>query len=367
MYYTVFPYTYKSGREVWKVQITLNSGKRITKKIADKDILSKKEAKGIGKAFFKKIQRRQLAEKYPGAFDKEYQPTLIKLSKVREKHLQALLANDRAKNTIDNYNNAYDHLIRIVGDKSINEVSADDFRKWRSTLLSELKNTSVNTYHRYTKRIFNFAIEEGWSKRNFWAEHGELSEDPTPVKVIPLEHIQRFFDAVQDPLQYFFFAVMYFTGSRPSEVLDIRYENVHLDAEIPYFQCRNLKARNNRMKTLPIHKSILPLFKKHCEKDAHGKVFEKLHSVNRTNQFFKTIRNRAGLPKKYSQKWLRHGLSTNLQSKGVSQQIVSKILDHSTPKITDKYYTHLDELKVFSKAINKMPNPLTNQHTNVGS
>lgn len=355
MYYSVYQHAYASGRKVWRVQVTLDSGKQITRKVADVGIITKAEAEKIGKSFFKKIQRRKLAEKFPSAFSDSGVDIGVTIGMLREKHLRDLESRDSSRNTIEAYTATYKHLLRIFGDKAVAELSVDDFRNWRTEMLAEYKNSTVNIYHKRVKRILNFAIEEGYIGKNLWAEKPLLSEEPRDKKVIPHGHVQRLFEQITEDSPRLFFSLMYYTGCRPSEIIAIQKHHVFLNEEIPYFKTANIKARKDELKVLPIPGELIPLFRKVMRHATGKRLFTEWHDGNQSGYYFRKIAKQADLPDKYTQTWLRHSLSTSLQRKGVPTAVVSKILDHSSQEITDKYYTHLKDLEVFQDAIAKMP------------
>lgn len=370
MYYSVFKRSYQSQRQVWVVQITLDSGKRITRKIDDCSVIDAGEANEIGKAIYKKIRRKILAQKYPGAFEGEYEPSTLTVSGLYEKYKKSLYANDTSHNTIRTYDAAINTLLSHCGDVMIIELSVEHFRQWRTGLLSMVKNSTINKYHQKISSLLNWAITEGDLNRNVWSEHKLLNEDPRAHKVIPFEHIQRFFATMADPVCTLFFSIMYFTGSRPSEVLALTYENIYIEDDIPTIQLPNIKSKKKRMKVLPLHPTLVEIISQHVDSNGRGRVFSRWKASNgitSTGRVFKKICKRAGLPSDYSQTWLRHSLSTALQSRGVPQQVVSRILDHSSQTMTDQYYTHLGDLKTISEAINRMPALLTHKTTNVDS
>ena len=64
-------------------------------------------------------------------------------------------------------------------------------------------------------------------------------------------------------------------------------------------------------------------------------------SNQKYNEYIKALAMAAGVDKPVSSHWARHTCATMLLNKGVGMEIVSKVLGHSSTKITREVYAKL--------------------------
>jgi site-specific recombinase XerD len=114
--------------------------------------------------------------------------------------------------------------------------------------------------------------------------------------------------------------ILYRTGMRLSEAINIRSEDV-TEGFIHLYKTKSGKAR-----AVPIHKQIrdvLPRF-----------ISAERVSIYDIENEFRKLRKQIGLPKEARLHDLRHTFATNLCEKGISIDVVSKLLGHSNIQTT---------------------------------
>lgn len=121
------------------------------------------------------------------------------------------------------------------------------------------------------------------------------------------------------------------TGLRVSELIKLKTRDINLEDET-----FKVNSKGGKIDVLPLPKDQLKVLKRRCR--GSGKVFK----VNREmlNKTIKRGAKRVGIESKLSIHSMRHIFCTSLLKNGVPLQIVSRLMRHSSIKITDSVYSH---------------------------
>jgi integrase len=114
--------------------------------------------------------------------------------------------------------------------------------------------------------------------------------------------------------------ILYRTGMRLSEAINLRNEDL-TDGFIHLY-----KTKSGRARAIPIHNHIRDVLPRFIKADKM--------SIYEIENEFRKIRKQVGLPKEARLHDLRHTFATNLCEKGVSVDVVSKLLGHSNIQTT---------------------------------
>jgi len=151
------------------------------------------------------------------------------------------------------------------------------------------------------------------------------------MKVKPFSVNQQMLDLVK---------VMLHTGLRRSEVVNLRKEHMIDDSHI-IIPSRRMKTHKNLIDTksptpytISLNNEIKPIF----EKIKEGPIFPGWSTVT-INERFRRVADIAGFPE-LTPHGLRHTFATDSLARGIPIEIVSKMLNHSAPAITEKFYAH---------------------------
>lgn len=199
---------------------------------------------------------------------------------------------------------------------------------------SRMINLELLTLRHLCKKMFKEKIE------------AELLPDKRKLPtVLTQDEVKRFLDALE-PKYKLFFKLMYETGSRLDETLNLKWEDVNGDMV-------TIKGKGGRWRTTPISDVTaheIALYRKGSITDDSGKVFP---FVN----IYKAIaraKKKAAIDKRIYPHILRHSIATHILEHGGDIRTLQEILGHKE-LTTTQIYTHISseqKRKVLSMVTN---------------
>ncbi len=185
-------------------------------------------------------------------------------------------------------------------------------------------------------------------------------------RILTVAETQAILDACTRLRDRFFFALMHETGCRAGEVLGLRHEDVAAaECEIsivPRENANGARAKSGA-RTVPVDPDLLRLYADYLHEEYGGLdsdyVFVNIWaepkgqawSYQAAYDLVLRIRARTGLD--FDPHWMRHSAATRWLRDGVSIEVVSKLLGHSSVTTTSATYGHLtveDARKALEKA-----------------
>lgn len=267
------------------------------------------------------------------------------------------------------------HIIPALGDYKINRIDKlileGIIRTWTDEFIKHRYNLVVN----YTKRVFKYALQEGYIDSNpFDLVHIPIKRDANNTnnqsdgQFYDRDEVIEFLDECESygengDFWYTFFRFMIFTGVRSGEIRALRWEDINLDKGLVYIS-KTLSVRlneetdktemylsgstkNNEDRTITLDRITI----EHLQKLKEGKkekelVFPALrnsesymHGQAASNAMRNIIRK--GKLKEIKMHELRHTHCSLLFDAGVNIKEVQKRLGHKDVKITLNIYTHV--------------------------
>lgn len=152
--------------------------------------------------------------------------------------------------------------------------------------------------------------------------------------------------------QYAYILILLYTGMRPSELTELKKENINL--EEGYFNV--IKSKTDAgVRTVPIHSKLKPVF-------AHYMQVSNIYLLNTTRgakieyrnymgREYKTVRDQLGTD--HTPYECRHTFITKCRECGVDDLCLQRIVGHKVKSITQRVYTHL-ELEELQREIDKL-------------
>ncbi len=299
------------------------------------------------------------AEIKDGSFD----PTVY-IKAVQRKFYTSSMVEDyfAAKKEIiapSNLSTAIKHITSIkefFGNKDVREIRKIDVINYIKFLQQKglgpktVKNyiTTFKAFLNYLKNVFevipvipSFPILDVPEPSFRWLT---LDDQAKLLSVVPVEDIG-------------IILFLMLTGCRPSEARALKVKDVDLKNEVIIIKNafsrgvyrEKRKGRNSKPVVMPIHPDLLPILKDIIERTPFPESFvftnprtKTPYSQESINRLWNKIRHSAGLPKDIRlYDATRHSFASNLLNHNVPLSRISKLLGHSSTKMTERY-THVD-------------------------
>lgn len=250
--------------------------------------------------------------------------------------------------TIRNYISANKNLLKFANKKP-EEIEEDDVKYYVSENLSEKASSSIILFLAAIK----FAYLNILKKDVTLAIKRPKREKKTPI-VLTKEEIKKLFNALESKKSKLMVSLMYATGMRVSELVNLKISNFNFDEQIGYV--RQGKGRKDRSFNIPF--SLVKLLKKQV-KNQKQKSQEYLFSgpngklsERNLQKIVKRASQKAGMKKSIHCHTLRHSFATHLLENGVDIRKIQVLLGHASLSTTE-LYTHVstEELKKIKSPI----------------
>lgn len=234
------------------------------------------------------------------------------------------------------YNAAYNHL-KPVWDKPIKDLKSFQLQ----SLIDSMDRSWQTKSHVQTllNQLYDLAIELDILDKNY-AKFIKIGSKPQSSihKPFTTEEIKILFSAVFVEELADTVLIMIYTGMRPSELLNIKTENIHISEK---YIVGGLKTKAGKDRVIPISNKIMPLILKRYNPDSKFFIDMSYHVYK--NHF-------AALMQRLNMNHLphdgRHTFVSMADSAGINQTVIKLIVGHASHDITERVYTHkaIDEL-----------------------
>lgn len=136
---------------------------------------------------------------------------------------------------------------------------------------------------------------------------------------------------------------MIYTGMRPSELLKLKKEDIHLEER---YIVGGIKTKNGINRIIPIHGCISKYVKNLSDSNILGSTYQNyLYHFNKCKDALKfECTPHSG----------RHTFATLANEFELNEFLVKKIMGHSAKDLTKDVYTHVDTKRLIDE-INKLP------------
>jgi len=227
------------------------------------------------------------------------------------------------------------HFERLIGkcnSKQIAQSSIDKFILQRS---SEVKRSTLNKDIRNLRTFINWCRKKRYVSSEI--EIRELKEDERPVKSLNDAQVRKLM-SVAEPYRSIKMRILLAlgTGLRRGDIESLKISDI--DFESNYISTASKKTRKS-MGARPVSASVMTELTKYVsELDAEqGKLF----NDNFSHKRWRKICQEAGLSDlKFHD--LRKTFGSLLAQNGISIAVTQKLLEHASPRLTNKVYTNVD-------------------------
>lgn len=261
-----------------------------------------------------------------------------------------------SEHTILSYNNDLDKFIKYLDNKDVLKVSTKDIENYLNSL-NNIKDVSLAHTISVLRSFYTYLIKTGLIasspieaiKQPKLGVHLPTYLTIEEINILLDIDIKSPFDARNKAI----LELMYGTGLRISEVVDLEYNNIDYDECIV-----RVMGKGSKERIIPINDIALMSIKNYydiyrsqlCIKGSSNYLFLNNHGQKMTRQgIFKMIKKECLLKKinkNISPHTLRHTFATHLLSNGADLRVIQELLGHSDISTT-QIYTHIskEELK----------------------
>ena len=328
-----------TSHETYQVDYYDQKGKRIRKRLQ----VDRKTAERIRKEIELRIERIKLG---------------IEKSSLESPHLKSFIPEYlKYKESIVSYGTvkrdkfALERFLKSLGDKRISQITAKNIDDYIVQMRKVLSEATVGIELRHLKAALNTAKRWEYITKNPLEGFKIPDGVPNRVRALSKEEISRLFSVVDDPEMNNIIRVFLSTGARRSELLKPKFtwDNVDFKNNMIRFDGKGGKSRDIPM-TPVVAKILLDRLTaglKFPFKYGRDHVSHKLRDYYRTakinNATLHTLRKTFG--------------SLLIQEGHADIYKVSKLLGHSSVKVTERHYIHLLD-ENYQTSINGLDNIL---------
>jgi integrase/recombinase XerD len=251
------------------------------------------------------------------------------------------------------------HLIEAAGDKAIADYNEHDYAKLLKYFkMKKFKPAGINIYTAHLSPIFNYFVERKYSEKNIIKVTAPPKGEPEPISFKEMQLILNYFknkktDDGERQYQLIYFLLL--TGMRISSALQVSNDDIFYEEEL--LRIKNVKA--DRVFYFPLYPELYNFLKDEMKISGNEDEVYLLfpYAQNDSPKFFsKATRDLFKLKKikrAYSFHNLRDTFTSWLANKDVDRGMIKLLLDHSSQKVTDEYYTRI-EAKTLKRQFKKI-------------
>ena len=224
--------------------------------------------------------------------------------------------------------------------KPIEEVTIEELRNFLLIYLKEerkLSERSVNYYNSVIRFMYEVTMDKLINKKQLpmYRKRRKMKD------VLTKEELSTFFNACDNYMYKTIFMLIYGSGLRISEALNLRIEDI--DSRKMRIFVRKGKGEKERYTVLP--QTSLEMLRKYYQmykpKHPEGYLFLNREgnplTVERTRVFFRRYRRKAKIDEKFVVHSLRHSFATDLIERGATILEVKELMGHSNIRSTMEY------------------------------
>ncbi len=242
--------------------------------------------------------------------------------------------------TEDSYLRKAKDVMEYFKGKELEEVTVEELRNYLLKYLREERNLSersVNYYNSVIRFVYEVTLDKLINKKQLpmYRKRREMKD------VLTKEELSTFFNACDNYMYKTIFMMIYGSGLRISEAVNLRVEDI--ESKKMRIFVRAGKGGKERYTVLP--KTSLEMlreyYKKYQPKHPEGYLFLNSEGnplkVERTRVFFRRYRRKAKIDDKFVVHSLRHSFATDLIERGADILEVKELMGHSNIRSTMEY------------------------------
>ncbi len=259
-------------------------------------------------------------------------------------------------NTAKSYIRDLNELSVFLGNPNVKTIDKSDIERFLDSLSDRLDSRSISRYISTFKSFFKFLKLNKVIIKNPMEMINNPKIRKSLPKVLSEEEVNLLLDIdLNDHFDYrnkAMIELMYSSGLRVSELINLRLNDIDLDNE-----CVRIFGKGSKERIIPLNEYSVYALKDYIlnhrgEMFKHGEndyLFLNNHGKNMTRQgFFKIIKKLAlekNIKTEFSPHTLRHSFATHLLKHGADLRSIQELLGHSDISST-QIYTHITNEKL---------------------
>lgn len=280
-------------------------------------------------------------------FETKVEPKLSDLAK----HAATFAQANKSPKTSAREQSAFRNLITVLGDLPLSGVSGSAIEKYKAARLQKASPHTINIELRVLNAALNQALDLGFVDSKAHNRTKQIrTPAPDPPQWLSATEIALLLNHPHEEFRRFMLVALN-TGCRRNEILGLAWSDVDLPRR--QIVVRGEIGKMGKRRTIPINDVLHEVFVK-WPRDRVGLLFPEYKSDSVSQKFRRWARV-LKLPDGISLHSLRSTFASQLIEKGVDIYTVSRLLGHSSVKVTEKHYVGLDQEHVLA-AVNKLGN-----------
>jgi integrase len=238
------------------------------------------------------------------------------------------------------------HFERLIGKCNSKQIAQNSIDRFILQRGGEVKRSTLNKDVRNLRTFINWCRENRYL--NGAIKIKDLKEDERPVKSLDMSQIRELLSTTEsEPRIYMRILLALGTGLRRSDIETIKVSDMDF---VKNCITTNSKKTKKAMPSRPVPSDIIKELKFYV--DSLPKEQELLFTDTFSYKKWKKVCNRIQLQGlKFHD--LRKTFASVLAQNGVSTTVTQRLLEHSSPNLTNKIYTNVDP--VLRKSVNQLP------------
>ncbi|MEJ8544133.1 tyrosine-type recombinase/integrase [Brevibacillus borstelensis] len=277
--------------------------------------------------------------------------------------LHYLSSIDRSEETLTGYRKDLIFFTRFLENKYncepyIDEITSNDIEDYLTYLKEERKyapSSRVRNLHTL-RSFFSYAYKKEIVARNVALSVEKIKVQQKERTYLSEEEVELLVHAIDHDLIRLVVRVLYMTGLRISECLNLTVDDVNLEKKVIHV----VAGKGNKDRLVPISNRLLPFLQDYVQYKRPDTGSSLFFCTKKTGMLSPVYVNRGiseavkklGWKKKVTAHILRHSFASQLVKNDVNLVQIQKLLGHSSLKVTS-IYTHTD-LEQLSDAINTL-------------
>ena len=288
-------------------------------------------------------------------------PTLNEFSKGYIEHQRDV----KRVRSFDRTRVAVNHFSRFFGDKKLTEITPEDIDIYKQRRLEEgVKLGTIKRELHVIRHLFNQA--KRWKKffgENPVSQSGMPEVHDQKERVLTLEEESRLLDVIPERFKDLI-RIALNTGMRLGEILGLKWEWINLDDGVIYLPQTHTKSKRTRK--IPINPLVRRLLLENKLKSGgDGFVFSRgsyYSLLGKLRRAFKEACKKADIQELRFHD-LRHTVGTRLGEEGIPIQTISKLLGHTSTRMTERYVHPEESVKKATDLLAHFSNSVTDKST----